>query len=176
PCGQRGGHGPGIVDHQQIARPEVPGQVDELVVAAEPLAAVGDQEPHLVPGQTPGFKRYSDSDAYGKTEQDVHGPHRASTRWARKRQGLAGYAPSAPFAEAFPARPARASSRSMISRTAGATSSGSGRSLMSSPGKAAWCIWVRMSPGSMATAPTPVPASSLARVWVIRSRAALLAP
>ena len=58
----------------------------------------------------------------------------------------------------------------------GSVVSGKGRSLMSSPGKASWCICVRMSPGSTLTTATPRSRNSLARVKLSRSSAALLAP
>ena len=50
---------------------------------------------------------------------------------------------------------------------------GSGRSEMSSPGKASWCIRVRMSPGSTAYVVSPVSAPKVCTRW---SRAALAAP
>src|SRR5207247_2133445 len=52
----------------------------------------------------------------------------------------------------------------------GSVTSGSGRSLMSCPGKASWCICVRRSPGSTATTPTPASRNSFARVLLRRSR------
>ena len=55
--------------------------------------------------------------------------------------------------------------RAVLSRSrssAGTTDSGSARSEMSSPGKAAWCISVRMSPGSNAY--TPMPGFSAAKI------------
>src|SRR4051812_9956358 len=58
----------------------------------------------------------------------------------------------------------------------GVVTSGSGRSEMSSPGNASWCIRVRMSPGSTVTADTPRSRSSAASVLVSSSSAALLAP
>ena len=61
----------------------------------------------------------------------------------------------------------------MSARNAGTTVSGSGRSLMSSPGKASWCICVRRSPGS--TAYQWMSGSSAASVSVRCSSAALLA-
>ena len=57
--------------------------------------------------------------------------------------------PIAPAKSAARTRPL--GGRVAISRSsAGTTASGSGRSEMSSPGNAAWCISVRMSPGSTA--------------------------
>src|SRR5213594_1071324 len=58
----------------------------------------------------------------------------------------------------------------------GSVTSGSGRSLMSCPGNASWCICVRRSPGSTATTPTPASRSSFASVLLKRSSAALLLP
>src|SRR5262249_54099424 len=55
-------------------------------------------------------------------------------------------------------------------RTPGPLSSGGGRSEMSSPGNASWCISVRMSPGSTQYTFTPV--SSAARTLDSCSRAA----
>ena len=52
----------------------------------------------------------------------------------------------------------------------GTLSSGGGRSEMSSPGKASWCIWVRMSPGS--TQYTRRPGCSAAKIAVSCSSAA----
>ena len=57
---------------------------------------------------------------------------------------------------------------------AGTTASGSGRSEMSSPGKACWCIRVRRSPGS--THQTRTRLSSAARTLLACSSAALAAP
>ena len=65
--------------------------------------------------------------------------------------------------------------RSLISlRNAGTTDSGSGRSEMSSPGNASWCICVRRSPGS--TRQTRTATSSAARTLQACSSAALAAP
>src|SRR2546422_1363873 len=58
----------------------------------------------------------------------------------------------------------------------GSVTSGRGRSLMSCPGNASWCICVRRSPGSTATTPTPASRSSFASVLLRRSSAALLLP
>src|SRR5690606_29737987 len=58
----------------------------------------------------------------------------------------------------------------------GSVTSGKGRPWMSSSGYAAWCMSVRMSPGSTLTAVTPSSANSPAQVAVMRSNAALLAP
>ena len=55
----------------------------------------------------------------------------------------------------------------------GTTVSGSGRSEMSSPGKASWCIGVRMSPGSTAYVDRPVSSPKVSTRW---SSAALEAP
>ena len=56
----------------------------------------------------------------------------------------------------------------------GTTSSGSGRSEMSSPGNASWCIWVRMSPGSMVSTRTSGRSAASTRPrW---SSAAFVAP
>src|SRR5207245_5802097 len=58
----------------------------------------------------------------------------------------------------------------------GSETSGRGRSLMSCPGNASWCICVRRSPGSTATTPTPASRNSFASVLLRRSSAALLLP
>src|SRR5947199_5633607 len=58
----------------------------------------------------------------------------------------------------------------------GSVTSGRGRSLMSCPGNASWCICVRRSPGSTATTPMPASRNSFASVLLRRSSAALLLP
>ena len=66
-------------------------------------------------------------------------------------------------------------SRSVTSLTnAGTTEEGSGRSEMSSPGKASWCMSVRRSPGSAHQ--TRTVGSSAASTFEACSRAALAAP
>ncbi len=116
------------VDDEDVAGVQVVGQVAE----ADVVDAVGraDQQPHLVArqaallGRARGEGGGGEAGARGLVEE---GHHRSSAR----------YRPD----------PGRASSR-VSSR--GTTVSGSGRSEMSSPGKASWCIAVRMSPGSTA--------------------------
>ena len=56
----------------------------------------------------------------------------------------------------------------------GTLASGSGRSEMSSPGKASWCICVRMSPGSMVS--TRIAGCSAASTRPMWSSAAFVAP
>ena len=66
-------------------------------------------------------------------------------------------------------------SRSATSRVnAGTTACGQGRSEMSSPGKARWCMSVRRSPGSAHQ--TRTASSSAASTFEACSRAALAAP
>ena len=80
-----------------------------------------------------------------------------------------GYEPGRPPGSARSGRP-----EPIRSAMVGATVSGSGRSLMSSPGNAAWCIAVRRSPGS--TLYQVNCGSSAAQVSVWWSRAALVDP
>ena len=113
-------------------------------------------EPHLVAGQAAvlGRRGRPRRRAAGRSRWSP-GPHRSRPGAAGRRRGSGRWAGRR--------RPAASS--------AGTTVSGAGRSLMSSPGKAAWCMSVAMSPGS--TAQTRRSGCSTASTAVSWSSAAL---
>ena len=125
--GRPGGRG---VDHDQVAGPQEPRDVPEGGVLDRP-ARLGHQQSHLVPGQ-PALLGWLGGGELWRQDESGARVHRVALS-----RSVARY------------RPLSGRSASRRSR-AGTTAAGSARSEMSSPGKAAWCIAVRMSPGSKA--------------------------
>ena len=165
-AGGQGGRG---VDHQDVAGPEQIGQVGEVPVLAggcrrsrrgPPATAhrlVGVREPQA--GRTPraaagggtadAGRRLRRLERRGLPERAGSGPAEAGSRAAgagltarsRPAAGSAGTG----FGQADPTRRPVRLDEGHERRDDGA---GRGRSEMSSPGKASWCIRVRRSPGS----------------------------
>src|SRR5271169_757648 len=149
-AGNRGGHGGGVVHHQQIARAQVVTEVDESDVAD--TARAGDQQFDRIPGHTMRLRRLGGVGARRPVEPRV--------RTVRESHG------SAPDNKSAARYRPEAGRVSMSRSNAGTTDSGSARSEMSSPGNAAWCISVRMSPGSKTyTGRAEASAASTADSW-----------
>src|SRR6185312_8526215 len=158
---QRGVQRPARVDDEQIARREPAWQIEEARVLDRVGVDVGDQQPHVVTPEAARFGRLTRLEVRRQLEPGAHTrcSHRASSCCAANRSPLT-----------------LAGSWSNSQFQNGAVTEGSGRSEMSAPGNASWCMRVRMSPGSTMTADTPSPRSSAASVFVSSSSAALLAP
>ena len=140
------------VDHQQVAWLKEFRQLAELAMHNTVAGCVRNHQPHLVARQPARFGRLAGfqmgrqveikrlKDAGFQRVFILANPARAgkdgrSHRLTSSPTSLALYRPlgSTPFNSA--SRP-------------GTLASGRGRSLISSPGKASCCIWVRISPGS----------------------------
>src|SRR2546422_1788995 len=149
-----------LVHDEEVPRTE---ELREILKAGMVVAiGEGDEKPHVVPPPAPLLGRDPREQALGSIEDEFGSPHAGTSQtsaWARYRP---------------PVTDIGGWERSHAQN--GSVTSGSGRSEMSSPGKASWCIFVRMSPGSTLTMPTPSFLSSTARAFEIRSSAALLAP
>jgi hypothetical protein len=74
---QAGRERAGVVDHQQVARLEQPGQLVEAVVADRPGGAVDGQQPDVVAAQAPGLRRGGRLQLRGEPEPDL-AAHRCS--------------------------------------------------------------------------------------------------
>src|SRR6266566_2477463 len=154
------GQGRALICHEEIACGQEPRQVLERRVGG-PFRRC-DEEPHLVTGTALEFRG-------GRCEQFT----RLFEREFLSIQ--AGTSQTAPCASnLWPVT--RAGSCPSSQAQNGSVTSGRGRSRMSWPGNASWCIWVRRSPGSTATTPTPASRNSFARVFETSSSAALLEP
>src|SRR5581483_1630612 len=158
--GEARGERRAFVDHEQVAGAQRGGEVREAPV----LVPVGraHEEAHVVAGGAAHFGRRAGEERLGPLE-------------AKLLRVLG--ATSQRVACAWYLRPLTSrGSRSRSHAQKGSVALGSGRSPMSWPGYASWCIRVRMSPGSTLTKPTPEARFSSASVRVARSSAALLAP
>ena len=169
---QRRRHRGGGVHDQQVAGLQEVRQVAEQPVPQRVRARV--QQPHAVAGQAAALGRARRVAARAGVEPGVRERDRGRTRAWRSCADLlpaAGGERGQVGRAVAPAGPARgdqaapASARRVL---------GSGRSLMSSPGKASWCIRVRRSPGS--TAYTVRSGRSTASTRATWSSAALDAP
>ena len=128
--GQRGRQRGRRVDDQQVAGAQEVGQIARPRVNELPGAA---RRPACAPRRGPARAP--------RAARAPRGARAARTRAARSRRDLPMSA--SPVAAAGPSPSSRAS-------RPGTLSSGGGRSEMSSPGNASWCIAVLMSPGSTA--------------------------
>ena len=156
------------VHHDQVALVEERRQFDEGRVHDRAVAAPGHHHAHRVAGEAAGFWRRARLERRRQLEARARPPGSA-----RRGRGRWSSAPPPPRPPSVPTGLGRRRSVREAS-SAATTSSGSGRSLMSSPGNASWCIWVRMSPGS--TAQTRSPGSSAASTALRWSSAAFEEP
>ena len=155
----RGRQGGGRVDHDQVAGAQHAGQVAEHEVRH---AVVADR-------RRAGVRRRGQSRVprvVGRCATRASGRAKATVAAHHARDRASGRARSRPPAGAVE-QP----------QEAGTTVSGSGRSQMSSPGKASWCMAVRMSPGSNAytrrsgsSAASTLRRAGRGRPWRRRSR------
>ena len=137
---QLGGPGRGIVDHQQVSGVQVVGECGEPGVGQSGRGR--DQQPNLIAGQAAVLGWCRGRRVVGGAED--RGRPRSQQRHADTARARPDGCQSAARY-----RPDGGCSCTRCT-SAGTTDAGSGRSLMSSPGNAAWCISVRMSPGSTA--------------------------
>ena len=112
----------------------------KVVCVSRPVASLGNQHPHGVACQAACLGWLGGLEVGGQVERQPAGSGLASVMVAAFTT-----APAAVRRHGTCRWVATSLSRR---RNAGTTVSGSGRSEMSSPGNAAWCISVRMSPGS----------------------------
>src|SRR5215472_13281596 len=179
--GNSGRNRGGVIYHDEVAGQEQIGQVCECVLAHVATGGPADEQPHVVPAGTARFGRLVRLELRAQFEGNGHwldrGRHDdASAVAVVSTTGVSTTGVSATGAGISSAaryRPLGMRSR-MSRKKAGTTASGVGRSEMSSPGKASWCIWVRMSPGS--TRQTLTAGSSAASTLQACSSPALAAP
>src|SRR5579864_142074 len=164
--GQRRRDRGGVIRDQEIARPQYFGKISKAVVLDGVITQMTDHQPHLVALESARFGRLVRFKARWQLE----------VQWTRLLgNDLQHVYIAAPIRNCASIR-ANGSRPSRSSTNAGATCSGSGRCERSTPGSAAWCMAVFISPGSTTMTRTPLPSSSAASTRERCSSAALLAP
>ena len=155
---QGGGEGGGVVDDQHVTWIEERRQIGEAGVEESVLAPVGDEQADAIAGDAAGFGRLVGFQVGGEDEVQhrrsygAEGGHQGTPAGARPGAGGGGVRlrcwPREQVAGAV--APGGEGSPVIRRRKAGATASGEGRSLRSTPGSASRCMAVSMSPGSTA--------------------------
>lgn len=124
---QRGGNGRRPVDNQQVAGAEKVRQISEATMLDSPRRAMGHQQAHIIPAPASLLRRSRGLQPGRQLEVQERGRYGSHDAAAGE------------WRSAARSRPLGRSDW-ISSKIAGTTESGSGRSEMSSPGKASWCI------------------------------------
>src|SRR6266550_3847877 len=141
-------HRPTRVDDQQITSPEKIPNITEPRMRHAIIRAVRNHQPHLVPCQTSRFRRPTRPKLWRQIEVQ-HLSIRYTRIYKPERQRFCiNHSYSHFCASARAAYLPLDRSPVINSINPGTLTSGNGRSLISSPGNASWCICVRISPGS----------------------------